>query len=258
MSIYHKQPWKNLYFIGFILLAFTTSQISAQKYIVDVITLHNGNIYRGKILEQPDTGIIRLNTLCHNTLNFYLNDISSVSTEKINIRRFGMALPFQYESKGYVNITDIGLLIATGHNSQNAIFSVSSLSGYSFASRFITGAGIGIEFFETLTLPLYAETRVILLKNRITPFAGLKAGYSFSLEDPPPDWGTIYNYMGGFTWGTGAGILIWSSNRSAVEINLAYRYQAIRTEITYEWSGAINTIITKYNRFELRFGFLFQ
>jgi hypothetical protein len=258
MPIYNKQPARSIFFIGFILLTFTIFHTSAQKYIVDVITLQNGNIYRGIIVEQPDTGIIRLNTLCYNTLNFNLNDISSLSTEKLNLRRSGLALPFQYEPKGYVNITDFGLLIGTGNNSQNGIFSVSTMSGYSFASRFIAGAGVGIELFESLMLPLYADTRVILMKSRITPYAGLKTGYSFALEDPVANWGESYDSHGGFTLGTGAGILIWISNRSSFEINLSYRYQAIKTDRTYEWSGETTTLTTRYNRLELRFGILFQ
>src|SRR4030042_6248024 len=125
MPIYNKQPARSIFFIGFILLTFTIFRTSAQRHIVDVIALQNGDFSRGIIVEQPDTGIIRLNTLCHNTLNFNLNDISSVSTEKLNLRRSGLDLPFQYEPKGYVNITDFGILIATGNNNQNGIFTIS-------------------------------------------------------------------------------------------------------------------------------------
>jgi len=258
MPNYYKQPRRSLFLIVFILLAITATQASAQKYLVDVITLKDGNIYRGLIVEQPDTGIIRLNTLCHNTLNFYMTEIVSVSTEKLNLHRSGLDLPFSYEPKGYVNLTDFGVLAATGHNNQNAIFSVTSVNGYSFASRFIAGAGIGIELFESVMLPLFADARIILARSRITPFAGLKAGYSFALEDPAGYWGESYNSSGGFTWGTGAGILIWVSDRSSFEINLAYRYQAIKTERTYEWSGTTTELTARYNRLELRFGILFK
>jgi hypothetical protein len=257
MPTFHKQPVRIL-FIVLLLLTVSIFSTYAQRYIADVITLQNGDVYRGIIVEQRDTGIIRLNTLCHNTLNFNLNDISSVSTEKLNLRRSGLELPFQYEPKGYVNITDFGLLIATGNNNQNGIFTVSSMNGYSFASRFIAGAGVGIELFESLMLPLYADTRVILMKSRITPYVGLKTGYSFALEDPEPNWNESYDSHGGFTWGTGAGVFIWVNDRSSFEINISYRYQAIKTDRTYEWSGETTTLTTRYNRLELRFGILFQ
>jgi hypothetical protein len=258
MKFFNKQPARIFFFIGFILLTFTVLSTSAQKYIIDVITLQNGNIYRGIIVEQPDTGIIRLNTLCHNTLNFNRNDISSVSTEQLNLRRSGLDIPFKYEPKGYVNITDFGLLIATGNNNQNGIFTISTMNGYSFASRFIAGAGVGIELFQSLMLPLYADTRIILAKSRITPYAGFKTGYSFALEDPAANWGESYDSHGGFTLGTGAGVFIWINDRSSFEINLSYRYQAIKTDRTYEWSGVTTTLTTTYNRLELRFGILFQ
>jgi hypothetical protein len=258
MTLNIKQPGMKHFIIGLMSITLITFNINAQKNIVDVLTLKNGDIYRGIIAEQPDSQIVRINTLCHNTLNFNINDITSITSEEINLRRSGLKLPFHYESRGYVNITDFGLLIGSGGNAQNAIFSVSSVNGYTFSSRFITGAGIGLELYETLLMPLYADMRVILLKSRIMPYAGIKAGYSFSLEDPSPAWGESYDAQGGFTWGAGAGIFIWTGERSSLEINLSYRYQAIHTETTYEWSETTSYYTTKYNRLELRFGFSFQ
>jgi hypothetical protein len=258
MTLSLKQPGIKTFFTVLFWTVLAVCNSHAQKYTVDVITLQNGDIYRGIIAEQPDSQLIRINTLCHNTLNFNKDEIISITSEKINLRRSGLKIPFHYESGGYVNITDFGLLIATGNNSQNAIFSVSTMNGYAFSSRFITGAGTGIELYETLMMPLYADARIILLKSRLTPFVGLKTGYSFSLEDPPSNWGETYNVKGGFCWGLGAGILIWSSDRSAFEINLSYHYQAIHSETTYDWSNTTSYYTTKYNRLELRFGFLFQ
>lgn len=258
MSLYIKQPLARIYLFALIPLMLPAFNAAAQKYLVDVITLNNGNIYKGIIVEQTDSGIVRLNTFCNSTLNFSLNEITSVTTEKLNLRRSGMELPFTYEPKGYINITDFGVLAATGNNNQNAIFSVSSFNGYSFASRFIAGAGIGIELFETVMLPLYADTRVILAKSRVTPFALLKSGYTFALEDPEGYWEESYNSHGGFMLGAGVGTFIWVSDRSSFEINFLYRFQSVRTERTYEWSGETSMLTTRYNRLELRFGLLFQ
>jgi hypothetical protein len=258
MTVQFKQLLARIYSIALVVFLLPAFIADAQKYLVDVITLNNGNIYKGLIVEQPDSDIIRLNTFCHSTLNFSLNEIASVSSEKLNLRRSGMELPFSFEPKGYINITDFGVLTATGNNNQNAIFSVASFNGYSFASRFIAGAGIGIELFETVMLPLYADTRVILAKSRITPFALLKSGYTFAMEDPEGYWGESYDSHGGFMLGAGVGTFIWVSDRSSFEINLLYRFQSIRTERTYEWSGETSMITTRYNRLELRFGLLFQ
>lgn len=258
MNLNLKQPGLKSFFTGLILIILATFNTGAQKYIVDVITLKNGDIYRGIIVEQPDSQFVRINTLCYSTLNFNVNEIFSVSTEDVILNRSGLKLPFHYESRGYVNITDFGLLIGTGNDTHNAIFSVSSVNGYTFSSRFITGVGIGLELYETLMMPLYADTRVILLKSRLTPYAGLKAGYSFSLQDPAPGWGETYDTQGGFTCGVGAGIFIWTNERSSFELNLSYRFQAIHTETTYEWSETTSYYTTQYNRLELRLGFLFQ
>jgi hypothetical protein len=253
-----KQPVKRLYIVISLLILLSVSEAFAQKYDIDVITLQNGDVYKGIIVDQPDSGIIRLNTFCYSTLNFNLSEIASLTKARLNIRRSGLDLPFYYEPKGYINITDLGILAATGNNNQNAIFSVSSFNGYSFASRFIAGAGLGLELFETAILPVYADTRLIIAKSRIMPVLILKSGYSFALEDPAGYWGESYNAFGGFMIGSGAGAYIWVSDRSAFEINLLYRHQAIRMERTYEWTGETTTMTTRYNRLELRFGLLFQ
>lgn len=253
-----KQPMIRLNKIFAIMILLTGLKTSAQKFMVDVITLNNGDIYKGLIVAQPDSGIIRLNTFCYSSLNFRLSEIASMTKEKLDFHRSGLNLPFNYETKGYINITDFGVIAATGENNQNAVFSVSTFNGYSFASRFIAGAGLGIELFETLMLPVYADARLIIAKSRITPFALFKSGYSFALEDPASYWGESYNAYGGFMLGTGVGAFIWVSDRSAFEINILYRFQSIKTERTYEWSGETSLMTTRYNRLELRFGLLFQ
>jgi len=240
------------------LILLASFKAPAQKYVVDVITLQNGDVYKGMIVDQPDSAIVRLNTFCYSTLNFNVSEIASIDSERLNLHRSGLDLHFNFETKGYLNITDFGVIAATGSNNQNAIFSVSTFNGYSFASRFIAGAGIGIELFETVMLPVYADTRLIIAKSRVTPFALLKSGYSFALEDPAGYWGESYNTYGGYMLGAGLGAFIWVSDRSSFEINLLYRFQSIKTERTYEWTGETSIMTTRYNRLELRFGLLFQ
>lgn len=251
-----KQPFHKVLFICIIIILQGNIQVYAQKYTIDVISLKNGDIYKGIIIEQQDPEILRIETLCQNVMNFKMEDILSVSSEKF--KPWSAAMPNTFGPKGYLNITDFGMLIGTGNNSKNAIFSISSFNGYGFSSKYVIGAGAGIELFETLMLPLNIETRWVMTDSKFSPFLSVKAGYSFALEDPESYWGESYNSTGGYLCGTGLGVLIWTNNRNAFELNIQYRYQDIKTIRTYEWSGETTTLTTKYNRLELRFGFLFQ
>jgi len=86
----------------------------------------------------------------------------------------------------------------------------------------------------------------------------VKTGYSFVLEDPVSYWEEKNNTLGGYLCGAGIGMLIWKNNRNAFEINILYRYQGVKTIRTYEPSGYTTILTQKYNRLEVRFGFLFQ
>ncbi|KPK86601.1 MAG: hypothetical protein AMS27_04760 [Bacteroides sp. SM23_62_1] len=251
-----KQPFIKTIFLCLAMIFFIILNVSGQKYTVDVIRLKNGDVYKGIVIEQPDPGVLKIETLCQNIMHFNRKDVESITSEKF--KPYSSAIPSSFGPKGYLNITDFGMLIGTGNNSKNAILSISSFNGYGFSSRYIVGAGIGVELFETIILPMYFETRWIIANNKFTPFLNLKAGYSLALEDPVSYWGENYNSTGGYLYGTGIGVLIWTNNRNAFEINFHYRYQDIKTVRTYEWSHETTTLTTKYNRLELKFGFLFQ
>jgi len=250
-----KQPYLKILslFLSFSFLI--VLHVDAQKYVIDVIHLKNGDVYKGIIIEQPDTEIVRIETLCKNIINFDMKDVLSVKSEKFS--PWFIHMPFTPGPKGYLNITDLGTLIGSGNNNRNAIFSISSFNGYGFSSKMV-GGSIGFEIFETLMLPVYFEFRGVLAISKFSPFFSLKAGYSFALEDPESYWGENYNSTGGYLFGTGLGALIWINNHNAFEISIQYRYQDIKTIRTDDWSGETTTLTKKYNRLELKFGLLFQ
>ena len=251
-----KQPFIKITILYLSLTLMIVFQASSQKYTVNVIRLKNGDVYKGRIIEQPDPGILRIETLCQNIINFNMEDVLTVSVEKF--KPFSTALPNKFGPRGYMNITDFGLLVGTAYDSQAAIFSISSFNGYGFSSRFMVGADIGIELFEAIMFPVNIDTRIAITNSKFSPFLSFKGGYSFALEDPESYWGEDFNTKGGYLYGIGVGSLIWVNNRNAFEINLYYRHQDIKTIRTWEWSGETTTITTKYNRLEIRFGFLFQ
>jgi len=181
-------------------------------------------------------------------------EIASIRQETINT---GKGSHYTPKTKGYNNITDFGLLAATGYNEKNAIFSILSTHNYAFGKGFSAGAGIGLELFEQPAIPLYASFTWQMGTLRFSPFIHAKAGYSFAIRDPETYWDYSINATGGMMLSSGFGTKIWVSHRNALVISLLYRYQDIHSVRTWEWTGETTELLKRYNRLELRFGFQF-
>ena len=227
--------------------------VNAQKD-VDVLYLANGNVIRGYLIDQPDSSLIRIETLSHNIYQFSTDEIASAGKELLQTRK---NRPFNPMESGYNNITDFGFLIATGYNEKNAIFSALSTHSYLFRNGLSPGMGTGLEFFEQPTIPLYLSCSWQMYTQKFSPFAGVKTGYSFALEDPVYVWEYTTDAIGGMMWSAGIGTRIWLSHRNAMVISLLYRYQGIHSVRTWEWTGEKTELLKKYNRLELRVGFQF-
>ena len=237
-----------------ILFSIAGIAITSAQDDVDVIYLDNGNVIRGHLIEQPDSTVIRIETLCHNIFQFRQDEITSIRQELLRTRKNRSFTP---KETGYSNITDFGLLVATGYNQKNAIFSILTTHNYTFRKRMAAGAGFGLEFFEQLSVPLYASYTWQVNAQKLSPFTTVKAGYSFAVGDPGDMWDYSIEASGGMMLSAGVGTKIWLSHRNALVISLLYRYQGIHSVRTWEWSGETTELLKKYNRLELRFGFQF-
>ena len=238
----------------FILLNIACIAIISAQNDVDVLYLENGNVIRGHLIDQPDSSVFRIETLCHNIFQFKIDEITSVRQEVLQTRKNKYFAP---KETGYSNITDFGLLIATGYNEKNVIFSIISTHNYTFSKGLAAGAGFGLELFEQLTVPLYASFTWQINAQKLSPFTTIRAGYSFAVGDPEYMWDYSIDATGGFMWAAGLGTKIWLSYRNALVISLLYRYQGIHSIRTREWTGETTELLKKYNRLELRFGFQF-
>jgi len=238
----------------FILINIVAIAITSAQKDVDVLYFENGNVIRGHLIEQPDSSVLRIETLCHNIFQFNIDEIASIRQELLQTRKNRSFTP---KETGYSNITDFGLLIATGYNQKNVIFSILSTHNYTFSKGLAAGAGFGLEFFDQPTVPLYASFTWQVYTNKLSPFTSIKAGYSIALEDPGYLWDYSIDASGGMMWSAGVGTKIWLSHRNAMVISLLYRYQGIHSVRTWEWSGETTELVKKYNRLEIRFGFQF-
>lgn len=59
--------------------------------------------------------------------------------------------------------------------------SIDMVYGYNFNDYLFLGAGAGARFFNTASIPLYGEFNYSILKRRVTPYIGLRAGAAFDV-----------------------------------------------------------------------------
>ena len=247
------QPRFSILFFFFFISMAVTLTTSAQKE-VDAIYLYNGNVIRGFLIDQPDSSVVHIETLSHNIYQFSKGEIASVRKELLNKRKYKSFIP---KGKGYDNITDFGLLAGSGNNDRNVIFSILTTHKYTLQNGMAPGLGIGLEFFEQPSLPVYGSFSWQLGTQKFSPFATVRAGYAFGVGSPYTSWDYTYDSSGGMMLSAGAGTKIWVSHRNAFVISLLYRYQAIHSVRTWAWSDATNQILKKYYRLEIRFGLQF-
>lgn len=128
--------------------------------------------------------------------------------------------------------------------------------GHRFTRMLGVGLGIGYETNDTWNsrnqIPLFAEARGFFLKEKISPYYGVKLGYSFALKNEL--WGTI-DAKGGMYFSPELGVRFGSR---AVNYYLGMEYKILSATYVDElgWDGTSTDKIT-YRRLELRTGLLF-
>lgn len=156
--------------------------------------------------------------------------------------------------------------ILAGNNESNNIRNLSFhiSNGYQFKNGLGIGIGSGMEELGVVIVPLYADLRYTPLSSGISPFVWLKPGngfVSFKENETYESYSSSGSkYKGGFFFSTGAGISLFTRQRTAVTIGIGYRYQKITlSEDLYWWrNGSVRETVTRFNRLELQLGFIFM
>jgi hypothetical protein len=239
-----------------ILVLVYPSESSAQKHTVDAIYLSNGEVFRGSIQETLDPDKLCLETLCLNTRLFSKDEISRIEQEKINYQAFRYGK--ESSVRGYFNRTDLGLLIGSGNNSGNVVFSLQMVNGYKLGRRYYPGIGTGLEFYDYAVVPVFADFTYAITESRVGPFLRGSIGYSIPIEEPREQWGTLTKNKGGILLAAGVGTSIRTGSSSALTLSLVYRFQSLKSVYEEEWTDDVLNLERQLNRIALRIGFLFD
>ena len=228
--------------ILFVVLLTIPTMLFAQQF-EDVVTLRNGSVIRGVIIDRVPNESIRLQTSDGNIFAFSYDEIQTLGREVggRNVQRRNQREVGTFNRpRGYMGevILGAGTGNSLGINITNVSFSV--INGFRFLPQFAMGLGIG---FESSTysielwydgnrlsasesrnrIPVFLHLRSDFLDGRVSPFVVINSGYS----------------VGDFGGAFGEFILGCSFNvgqRNRMSIGLGSK------SFNNDWGGSITTI----------------
>lgn len=217
----------------------------------DVLYLSNGSILKGQVTENI-SGI-------KTTIQIVGNNIIVVPDSMIKMLLINQAIPVKERSSiaSPVELTSNVNFYGGSQNSGGFTF----ITSYRFPFRLVTGAGMGIEWFDHQQIPFIADIKYIFLEGWWSPYIYAQGGYAVPLSQEGDDeWAENH---GGVLAGTGIGMRFNFAQRNALVFSLGYRYQKTETNINqYPWSSSFplyeTTRYDEYKRLTFSFGFLFN
>lgn len=217
---------------------------SASVMAKDVLYLKNGSVIKGEILEFNMGGNVKIQTSDGSLFVYGTDQVEKLEKEsdvpqvKIDVKPQVNDLPRESHSvdiigtdvesgniwndfrhKGYRGFVDLGGFVGLNNTFDSyAAFMLSTSHGYQINPYFYFGVGIGVNVYKyhssyTWTeledadafIPFYVDFRVFPIgRKRVTPFVGMKLGYSVSTMEDVENGGNF----GGFYHQYSAGISV--------------------------------------------------
>jgi hypothetical protein len=227
------------FFLTFLcLVCLLPGQLSGQDLIAqDVVYLHDGRVFRGRLIEQVPRSHLRLELLGGSELVFMTSEVARLTREwapyekvkrRFNPRRF----PLAERNQGWEH--QIGLQPRWEWSALDVPGLRVGLHyrlGYRWSCALHTGLGTGIEVYNggwiaPLTLYLGGDLR----PGRFSPFYRAEAGYGLGFG---PFW-WLDEFQGGFRYQLAGGLKIRTHVRTEWMIGLGWQAQYARQ---VEWGG---------------------
>jgi hypothetical protein len=231
-----------------------TLSLTGQRQRKQTVVLYDGSRISGTIVGDS-SDYLNIKVMTPQIIRIGKSQISSLEASAYPVKK-------NLKTEGYY--IQLSASVLTGKDSTGFLSgnSFHFSNGYQFRNGIVVGIGTGLEKMNVTIVPLYADFRYYPLSTRISPYAWIKSGYGFATTDIPY---TNYNEPwgeseGGFLFGAGAGIALFTWQRAAINIGIGYRYQKISlSHDEYWWGGnSVRETVTQFNRLELQVGFMFR
>jgi hypothetical protein len=210
----------------------------AQNDLQEVVYLKNGSIIRGIIIEQQPNKLVKIQTSDGNVFVYKIDEVEKITKEPYyNTTRKKGNSHFQYrETNGYKGFLDLGYTAGTGDLGEDEL-EINGTYGYQFNPYLFLGVGTGVHYYfdsNKVALPIYADFRTNFMNNAITPFVGLKVGYSpFDFE--------------GFYLNPNAGVRFALDNKALKALNFSMGYSMQKVAVDWGYYGTTTETVGGFN-----------
>ncbi len=222
----------------------------------DVIYLSDGSIIRGRIISDSAGTHVRILNHAGDTWSFDRSNVDSIRQEK----------PFEYKAmifnqRGMEFAMNGSMLVRSGSNviGRTVIPCFDLSYGYRFRSVLSTGAGVGVDFYQWLEVPVTAYVRFRASGTTIAPVLFLKTGYAIAAEKRNDDGAYSYTSTGGPLVIVGVGVERILSENASFILSFAWHYQELNYHLTpkYEWELERERKEI-YSRLSISLGYIFK
>jgi hypothetical protein len=217
--------------------------------VQDVIYMKDGSILRGLIVEHGEDGSVKIQIIGYNTIVVPRDKIDRIAREPIPGTQY-------YKETGYFNTTSISFSPGELGNAVR----VEMVNGLQVDPHFSVGLGLGYASYSDAPLdavPAYIDLKYKILKSNSTPFAYLKAGYNFTINEESSDDNRqrLEEHIGGTTANLGIGLHFDMSQNVALNFKFGY----LADNLSYVERLGVREIETdlKYRRIIIGFGLSF-
>ncbi len=215
----------------------------------DVVTLKNGSILKGNVLEMIPDSIIKLKLEGGSIFVLGFDEVEKITKEEglANESLTGKSKtalkrdlnPFFYPDNTYRGTFETAFLPGNNGNGVQISLSVQSTHNWVFSSLLSAGLGVAAERYnsEFSVLSVFANVRGDLFNDyQVRPYYFLKAGYGFYLPGKTKQF--LIDYSGGPSFGGHVGLHFHSRNRSSYYLGMGWQYQSIyRYFELWDWNG---------------------
>ncbi len=172
--------------------------------------------------------------------------------KSVNGRRGGIERTYSFKEEGIYHVTTAAMSAgpAAGVGITHAV-------GYRFSRLLGLGAGIGAEAYEVGSgnqiVPLFLEARGFFMKQKISPYYALRAGYGFSLTNSETN---ITETKGGRMFGAELGYRFGGARFVNFFAGVGVHFQKATYKYEWPWEEAFTDVVD-HRRTELKIGVIF-
>lgn len=214
-------------FLALSLLAF--SQKTIQQ---DVVYLKNGNIIKGKIIEEKDNEYLKIEILGGTMFIFQTAEVEKIvrdeATELPSYLKYRK--PFRIKEKGIYHASYFG----PNWSEDGAGYNFTHSSGYQFNRYIGVGGGLSIDVYDNwdgeVAFPLFAEARGYLMETPTSLFYSMAVGYGFVRKPNNSWWNPVVKAKGGLMLKPTIGLQFPSRGRAAFIMDYGYQFQWAKYE----------------------------